>query len=248
VTAIRQVVGAIGALAVLAACGGGSGSEGSDSADSDFAKESASAIEKASTTDMKAIKAVHIVGELSQQAGEVSLDISLTTEGDCTGTFSPGDGSAEVVSLDGTSWFKPDEEFWQAQAGPQAEQIISTVGDDWVQLPEGDASFLPFCDLEELLDQIDDADADTDKPSKKGETEDVDGQEAIKLTGKKEDGGTTTVWVAVDDPHHILKVEREGGDSSGSLTFSEFDQDVSVAAPAADEVITFEELQQQAQQ
>ncbi len=248
-TAIRQVVGAIGALAVLAACGGGSGDGGSadSAAESDFAEESASAIEKASIEDMKALEAVHMEGDVTQQGSEIGLDLSLTTDGDCAGTVSRGDsGSAEVVTLDGTSWFKPDEEFWRAQAGPAAEQIISTVGDNWVQLPEGDESFASFCDLDELLDQIDD---DQDKPSEKGATEDVDGQEAVKLTrDDKESGGTITVWVALADPHHILKVEQAEGDSPGSFTFSAFNEDASIAAPADDEVITVEELQQQTQQ
>jgi hypothetical protein len=245
VAAIRQVVGAVGALAVLAACGGGG--DGGDSGDSEFATESASTIEKASVEDMKALEAVHMEGSVTQQDAEIGLDLSLTTDGDCTGTVSRGDsGSAEVVTLDGTSWFKPDEEFWRAQAGAAADQIISTVGDNWVQLPEGDQSFASFCDLDELLGQIDD---DQDKPAEKGETEDVDGQEAIKLTrDDKESGGTITVWVAVDDPHHILKVEQAEGDSPGSFTFSEFDEDASIEAPADDEVITVEELQKQTQQ
>lgn len=243
-TAIRHVVGAMGALAVLAACGGGGDS--SEGSDSDFANESASTIEKASIEDMKALDAVHMEGSVSQQDSEIGLDLSLTTDGDCTGTVSRGDsGSAEVVTLDGTSWFKPDEEFWRAQAGPAAEKIISTVGDNWVQLPEGDQSFASFCDLDGLLDQVGD---DQEETSKKGETEDVADQEAIKLTRDNDQGGKTTVWVAVDDPHHILKVEREGGDSPGTITFSEFDEDASIEAPAEDESITVEELQQQTQQ
>jgi hypothetical protein len=235
VTGIKHVVGAIGALALLAGCG------------SDFADGSAETIEKAATTDMKALDAVHMEGSVSQQDSEIGLDLSLTTDGNCAGSVSRGDsGSAEVVTLDGTSWFKPDEEFWRAQAGEAADQIISTVGDNWVQLPEGDQSFASFCDLDELLDQIGE---DQDNAAKKGETEDVDGQETVKLTrDAQEGGGTVTLWVAVDDPHHILKVEQAEGESPGTFSFSEFNEDASIEAPADDEVITVEELQQQTQQ
>jgi hypothetical protein len=231
-------VGAIGALALLAACGGGS----------DFADSSATTIQKEATKDMQALDAVHMDGSITQQDNEIGLDLSVTTDGDCTGTVSRGDsGSAQIVSLNETSWFKPDEEFWRAQAGDAADQIISAVGDKWVQLSEGDQSFASFCDLNGLLDQI--GGDQSDSESKKGETEDVDGTEAIKLTrDAQQGGGTITVWVAVDDPHHILKVEQAGGDSPGTFTFSEFDQDASVEAPADDEVITVEELQQQTQQ
>jgi hypothetical protein len=237
VIGIKHAVGAIGALALLAACGG-----------SDFTDSSATTIQKEATKDMQALEAVHMEGSVTQQDNEIGLDLSLTTDGECTGTVSRGDsGSAEVVTLNGTSWFKPDEEFWRAQAGEAADQIISTVGDKWVQLPEGDQSFASFCDLNGLLDQI--GDDQSDSESKKGETEDVDGVEAIKLTRDAQDSdGTITVWVAVDDPHHILKVEQAGSASPGSFTFSEFDEDAAIEAPADDEVITVEELQQQTQQ
>jgi len=145
VTGIKHAVGAIGALALLAACGGGS----------DFADSSATTIQKEATKDMQTLEAVHMEGSVSQQDNEIGLDLSLTTEGDCTGTVCRGDsGSAQVVTLNDNSWFKPDEEFWKAQAGDAADQIISTVGDKWVQLPEGDQSFASFCDLNGLLDQI----------------------------------------------------------------------------------------------
>jgi hypothetical protein len=234
VTGIKHAVGAIGALALLAACGNG------------FADRSAGTIQKESVKDMQALEAVHMNGSVTQQDNEIGLDLSLTTDGDCAGSVSRGDsGSAEVVTVDETSWFKPDDEFWRAQAGPAADQIIDQVGDNWVQLPEGDESFASFCDLEGLLDQIGD---DQEKTSKKGETAEVADQEAIKLTRDNDQGGTTTVWVAVEDPHHILKVEREGGDSPGTITFSEFDEDASIEAPAEDETVTVEELQQQTQQ
>jgi len=244
VTAIKQVAGAIGALAVLAGCGGGADS--SDGAESEFAQGSASTIQKASVEDMQSLDALHMEGSITQQGSEVGINISLTTDGDCSGTVSRGDsGEAEVVSLDGTSWFRPDEEFWRAQAGPQAETIISTVGDKWVQLPEGDSSFASFCDLQGLLDQVG---TDNEKDSAtKGETSDIGGREAIQLTTKDEQGGSTSSWVAVDDPHYIVKVDREGGESPGSITFSEFGEDASIEAPADDEVITVEELQKQAQ-
>jgi hypothetical protein len=244
VAAIRQVVGAVGALALLAACGGGGDSGGGDS---EFAQESASAIEKASIEDMKALETVQVEGSIDQPDSKVELDLTLIAGGDCQGTISVGDsGSAEVVKAEGSSWFKPDQEFWKVQMGPAAEKTISVVGDNWVQLPEGDESFTSFCDLEGLVDQIE---SDTDTPAEKDGTEELDGQETVKLTrDDKASGGTVSTWVAVEDPHHILKAEQAGGDGPGGFTFSEFDEDASIEPPADDQVITVEELQQQTQQ
>jgi hypothetical protein len=244
VTGIKHAVGAVGALALLAACGGGSG----DGGDSEFASGSASSIQSASIDDMKSVESLHVKGSVTQQGSELGRDVTLTADGDCVGSISisgANSGSAELISVGGSSWFKPDEEFWRTQAGPQAEQIISKVGDKWVQLPEGDESFGTVCDLDQMLDPL----SEESKSLEKGQTEEVDGQDAIKLTRDDQaSGGTITTWVAVDNPHHIVKFETEGGDASSSSTFSEFDQDAAIEAPADDEVITVEELQQQTQQ
>lgn len=242
-TGIKHAVGAIGALALLAACGGGG-----DGGDSEFASGSASSIQSASIDDMKSVESLHVKGSVTQQGSELGRDVTLTADGDCVGSISiSGDnsGSAELISVSGSSWFKPDEEFWRTQAGPQAEQIISKVGDKWVQLPEGDESFSTVCDLDQMLDPL----SEKTKSLEKGQTEEVDGQDAIKLTrDDQESGGTITTWVAVDNPHHIVKFETEAGDASSSSTLSQFDQDAAIEAPADDEVITVEELQQQTQQ
>jgi hypothetical protein len=246
VTGIKHAVGAFGVLALLAACGGDG--DGGDGGDSEFASGSASSIQSASIDDMKSVESMHVKGSVTQQGSELGRDVTLTADGDCVGSITisgANSGSAELISVGGSSWFKPDEDFWRTQAGPQAKQIISKVGDKWVQLPEGDESFGTVCDLDQMLDPL----SEKSKSLEKGETEEVDGQDAIKLTrDDAENGGTITTWVAVANPHHIVKVEVEGGDASSSSTFSQFDQDASIEAPADDAVITVEELQQQTQQ
>ncbi len=235
---IKLAASAFGVLALLTACADDGGDDGDG--DSGFAEESAADIQAAAIEDTQAIESVHLAGTVTQGDGEIGLDISMNTDGDCDGTVSRGeDGEAQVTSLDGTSWFKPDEAFWRAQAGPQADQILALVGDKWVLLPEGDQSFSSFCDLDQLLGQI----GEDPETTEKGDTEDVDGEEAVQLTRKGDDGGTITAWVAVDDPHHILKIEQSGGDGPGSFTFSEFDEEVDVEPPGEDEVVDLSQLQ-----
>ncbi len=235
---IKLAASAFGVLALLTACADDGGDDGDG--DSGFADESAADIQAAAIEDTQAIESVRLEGTVAQGDGEIGLEISMNTAGDCDGTVSRGDqGEAEVTSLDGTSWFKPDEAFWRAQAGPQADQILSLVGDNWVLLPEGDQSFASFCDLDQLLGQIGDEPETTEKDG----TEDVDGEEAVRLTREGEDGGTITAWIAVDDPHHILKIEQAGGDGPGSFAFSEFNEEVDVEPPAEDEVVDLSQLQ-----
>jgi hypothetical protein len=212
----------------LAACGGGG-----------FAEESPEKIGEAAEKDMKALKSVRISGELVNDGEEISVDMALTTDGDCEGTLGIQGGKTEIRSLGGETWMKPDAAFWEASAGEQAALIQGVVGDKWVVLGD-DQDFAELCDLDELLEQMGD-DEDDDKAEVEG-TEDVDGTEAVKVTGETDEGDPVTVWVAVEEPHHILKMEVDQGDEPGEIVFSEFDEELSVEAPADDEVIDLDKL------
>jgi hypothetical protein len=238
VKAIRQVVGAIGAIAVLTACGGSD-----DGGDIDFVAESAANIQKASDDDMDAVTSLYMDGSVTQQGTEIGRELTVTTDGDCSGSISMNgqDAFAELLVVDGTTYLQLHESFWQSEAGDMADKIIKKVGDGWVQAPEGDERLASVCDFEALLDQVN---CEVDTPEK-GETADIDGQEAIELTsgGDAEGGGTTSVWVAVDDPHHILLLLQETSDSSSvSMAFSDFNEEVALDAPAEDDVTPAEEL------
>ncbi len=198
---------------------------------SSFADESAKDIIKASSADMEDLKSVHLKADITSEGSNVTMDLSLDTDRNCVGTIGIEGGSAEVRSVGGESWFRADEAFWQSQAGDQADQIISLVGDKWVVDP--DDQFSSFCDLDGLLEDIGDPEGVED--AKTDGTEDVDGEEAVKVVGD-DDGSETTAFIAVDEPHYILKVEVTG-DDAGEATFSDFDDDVDVEAPGDDEVI-----------
>lgn len=212
-------VTAVAALA-LAGCSGGS----------DFADSSAEDIITAASDDMQSLESVHIDADITTEGQQITLDISLDTDGACTGTVGLGGGTAEIVSVEGQSWFKADEALYEALVGEQASQITAVVGDNWVADEEG--QFGSFCDLDSLLEDIGDPEQGN---AEKDGTEEVDGEEAVRLVSEDE-GDTTTAFVAVDEPHYILRVEVEG-ENAGEATFSEFDETVEAEAPAEDEIV-----------
>ena len=61
--------------------------------------------------------------------------------------------------------------------------------------------------------------------------------DVMVLTTESEEGDALTAWVAVDDPHHVLKLEVTEGKEPGILTFSGFDEKPDVKPPADDEVV-----------
>ena len=71
---------------------------------------------------------------------------------------------------------------------------------------------------------------------------DVDGTEAVAVVSTDEDGESSTGYIAVEEPHHLLLIERTEGDEQGSVTFTDFDEPVEVEAPADDETVDLDSL------
>lgn len=224
----QTLVGGIGTAALLAACGGGG-----------FAEESPQTILEETESDMKALSSVRMVGDIVSDGEELSFDMMVSTEGDCVGTMGVGGGEAELISVGGTSYMKPDAAFWDSFAGAQSEMIKGMVGDKWVLMGGSDGDLSDLCDLDELLEDLGSED---EEEGEVAGTEDVDGQEAVEVRSETDEGDPLTVWVATEDPHHILKMEVTEGDEPGTIRFSDFNEDVDAEAPADDEVVDFNQL------
>lgn len=226
---IGLALAGIGTIAVLTACGG-----------NDFADESADTIVKASKDAMGDVTAVKVSGDLTTNGQAISIDLQTDSDGDCTGSLGLGDGTAELIGVDGDTWMKPDEAFWRANAGDSADDVMAAVGDKWVVVPEGEDSISQFCDADDLLDQLLKDDGDDSKYTKKG-TDTVDGDDVVKVDNTDSDG-TSTGYVLVDDPHYLVKIEKTTGDDTGTVTFSAFDEKFDVTAPSDDEVVDLSSL------
>lgn len=230
-TRIRAAA-ALSVLAMLAGCGGDDGGDGED-----FAKRPADQIADAAKSDMKELEAVHYTGGIESEGNPLTLDIQASSAGDCTGSVGIGEGTTEVLAKDGEKWFRPDEAFWREQEPDQADVIIQTVGDQWIV--DSNSEFAQFCDLDEFFSNIFAEDGDS-KYETVG-TDELDGDEVVKVENTDDDG-TSTGFVLVDDPHYLVKVERTEGESPGQIEFGEFDEEFEVEAPAEDEVIDLEQL------
>jgi hypothetical protein len=236
-----RAAAALSVLLVFAAgCGGKDDGKASDSGgDSAFAKMSGDKIADAAKTDMKTLDEVKFSGEINSDGSSIKLDVQASSSGDCTGSIGLGDGTAEVAAKDGTSWFKPDEAFWRANAGDSADTIIAAVGDKWVL--DTDSTFSQFCDLGTFFDNVfkDDGSASTYKVTG---TDEIDGKSVVKVD-QSDDDGTSTGYVLEDGKHYLVKIERTDGDQPGTLEFTDFNKEFDVTAPAEDDVIDLSSLQ-----
>ncbi len=200
-----------------------------------YLDQSAETIVDDAVAAMKEVESVRLEADVNVDDMDIGLDLALTTSGDCTGTIGLDGNEAEIRALDGTSWFRAEDEFWRSSFPDnpeQADTIIETVGGKWV-LDESN-QFASFCDLDEFLKGV--AERDEGEKLAKGDESEVDGQDVIEIEGKTKEGDPSKVSVSLDEPHYILAVSAEGQDV-GSATFSNFDEDVEVEAPAEDEVV-----------
>lgn len=225
---IGLAVASIGlAAAALTSCSGGDG----------FADQKGDKIAEDSKDAMSDLSAVKVSGTVTTDGQEITIDMQTNSDGDCTGSIKVGDGTAEIVGVGGTAWFRPDEAFWRANAGDTADQIMALVGDKWVVVPPGEDGFGQFCDLDQLLDQLlETSEEDKAATYETGGTSKIDGDEVVAVDRKDEEGESTG-YVLTDDPHYLVKIEKTDGGDTGSVTFSEFDEDFEAEAPADDEVV-----------
>ena len=232
---------ALAVLALAAGCGGDDSSgDAGDGGDSDFAKLSGNEIAEAAKADMKELEQVKYAGRIASADSDIELDVQASEGGDCVGSIGLGEGTAQVLSKDGTSWFKPDEAFWRANAGEQADAVIAAVGTKWVL--DTDSEFSQFCDIDEFFDGIFSDGSGSDSDYKTVGTDEVDGEDVVKVDKPDEDGSSAVGYVRIEGEHYLVKLEKEGGDEPGTLEFSEFNEEFEVEAPAEADVVDLSQL------
>lgn len=181
---------------------------------------------------MVALKTVHVKGSLDAWGRGLKMDMTLATNGDCSGTAKVKRGRARFVSASDRFYLLADKGFWTAAAGAeQADFLVDALDGKWLKIPAEKDDFLAAaCRPNTWFYTL-----WIDVAEEKGELAEINDIETIELTN--ETGGITThTWVAVEEPHFIVKVLREGGDNPIDLTFSDFDKPLKTKAPPADQV------------
>lgn len=240
----RLAVGAVvAALALLAGCGGDSDGDSEPNADESsasaseegdgFTDLSGKEISDMAKADMLELEALRYSGELVSSGSPLGLDVQASSDGSCTGSLNLNGGVVELLAAEGGAWYRPDEAFWRANAGPEADKVIDAVGDKWVVDTAGD--FSQFCDLNAFLTSIFEDDGSESTYEVEG-TEELDGQEVVKVVNTDIDGSATG-YILVEGEHYLVKIERVEGENPGELNFSDFNADVTAEAPGADEQI-----------
>jgi hypothetical protein len=223
----------LGGLILLTACNGG----GSDDAGAEFAGLSASAKVTAAKDAMRDLHSIHIAGTLSNEGQEVEVDLHMSADGRCAGTFAFSGGVAEVRAVDDGAWMRPDAAIWEDFSEGSADQVTDFVGDKWVVLD--DPQLEQMCDFRSVMGSLSDSEPDR-KYIADGTTE-IDGVKTFRIMSSGS-AGTTYGYVQADSPHYLTRTERREGEAPATMTFSDFDADVDVDVPDADDIIDLDQF------
>jgi len=207
---------AAAAVLVLGACG--AGSNGVAELDPDAILDQVKEAVDGATS-------VHISGEFPSQGTKVALDLSLTSQGDATGTVTNDGLALNLLTVDGTSWYSADEAFWETRVGPE---LAAQLGGKYVEIAKTDTTFDAFIDWSTFWDKGVLSPSDT---VTKGNESTFEGEAAIELIDSSDNG---LLYVATTGEPLPLGIK---GGEGGTVLFSDWNADVSVTPPPAEDVI-----------
>jgi serine/threonine protein kinase len=232
VAAVLAIGIGVGAALALGGDGGGGGDSGDTdltAAEQEFVDSDAEAIVKEAEKETAVLRSVRVTGTQVTDGQEGSIDLTITSVGNCDGEIRLGEGGAMLRKIDDEAWFKPDAAYLEASGftADQAQAAIDGLGDSWiVQTAEEAESYNDICDIDELVED-DGADGFT---YEKQDVVEVEGRKTLQIEQTDDAGEVIVAYVAVAAPHYLVKLESESDE--GSYTFSAFDEAFDPEAPS----------------
>jgi hypothetical protein len=212
-----QTLAVAGLTAVLVtACGGG------DSGNGEAAKKGPQVATDAGNA-LEQSGAAHLKGSVTEQGQTGDVDLQLQGA-DVSGSVTLAGQKVQLVSTGGKIYAQAPAAFWSSFGAPAA--ISSQLDGKWVIVPQEAASSFDTFTLKGLADSLrKPTDATIKDPVS---TATVDGQKVVVVS--QSDG--STLDVAATGQPYPLKAENKGGDSPGTLTFSDFGKKTTLTAPS----------------
>ena len=193
-------------------------------------------IRKGVASAMNEVTSLRADGTFVENGQAMTIDLAMAESGNCEGTMSlEGEGSVELIVVDGDGYMKPDEQFWREFGGSDADAIIDLIGDRWVTESGEMASVVDACNWEELAGEWGEENSDFIEVTGTGE---VDGQETVIVTFESDEGSMGEAHVLASKPHYVVKMEVE---QEGEITFSDFNEAVDPEIPT--DVFDFADVQ-----
>lgn len=235
---------ALGAGA-LAGCGGSDPEPGpaaptsSTAAMSKLAGLSADQVLAKTKAAAQSAKSVRVMGEISQQGQSIVIDLKLTGVARGSGTLTLDGGRIDLVRLGNDIYFKADAKTLANTVAQGNAQLVKLIAGRYIKASITTPGFDNFVGLLDLVE------FEKGVLSPDGKISRVDGKpvDGVPTVGLKDndakDGGV--LYVADRGEPYPLRIEPASG--PGVVTMSDWNADVTVTAPPADQVIDAKSLE-----
>ncbi|WBB57696.1 hypothetical protein O7599_18585 [Streptomyces sp. WMMC500] len=232
----RAAVAAAGAAALLAltACGGDDEGDGGEASGGPAQADAVKA--------MRTVTSVHAAGEMILVADPVTIDVQVDDKGNCVGSASGDEGAVEFVMQGDTAWVKPDAAYLESEY-MYDDAVIAEVEGSYLEEAKADAqsALVDLCKLDTYVEQTNSVVSFSPGMTQKEQTK-HEGVAVVPYVN--EDPSTSdgaSMKIAADGkPYPVTITDPEGAEVD--LAFSAFGKPVKAEAPAADSVLTEEQL------
>ncbi|MGO9892438.1 MAG: hypothetical protein ACLP0L_31705 [Solirubrobacteraceae bacterium] len=213
---VSAILAVLAALAI-AACGSSGGSSNG------VASKSPDQIVAAATNAVSNVNSVHVAGSVPSAGQQISLDLSLVNGKGGKGSMTENGLSFQIVALGQEVYINGSSSFWNKFGGAPAAQLLSGK---WLKAPATGqlASLATLTNGHKLFGQL----LSSHGKLEKGKTTTVLGQQAIGITDTTNGG---TLYVATTGKAYPIEIVKTGSDG-GHIVFDQFNQPVSLTAPA----------------
>lgn len=179
-----------------------------------------------------AAKSAAFDGEIEQGGETMKIAFKGTADGKTSDIHleQAAMGKVHLVAVDGQVYLQGDEKFWKSQGAPES---VQKAGDKFVKAPASASGMADQVNLKSFMDQAFGSLGNGDLDGKV-RSDSVDGQDCWVLTDKsgKENGA-----LYVDKASMQLVRFTGTKESPGQLTFSQWNEDLAITAPPADQII-----------
>jgi hypothetical protein len=216
---------AVSALCVTAAgCGSGGGP---------LAGLSAKQVLSKAVSDLKSASSFHIAGTVDEQGTTISLDLTYKHGIGCEGTLGlASKGSIYLLVIGGTAWLKPDQAYWESNAGSSAPAVIAAIGGKYLTAPTSSSSIsglAQLCNANSLASSF-----TSPKDIAKGSTSTINGQQALALDDPAK---SSALYVTDTSSPQMLRLTSAQSGNSGRVDFTGYGASVILTPPPASETL-----------
>ncbi len=230
---------------VLAGCGGSdtkppsTASTSSTAATSTLAGLTADQVLAKAKEAAQSAKSVRVKGEISQDGQSITIDLRLAGVARGSGTLTLDGGRIDVVRIGNDIYFKADAKTLGQTVAQGNDQLIKLIAGRYIKASVTTPGFANFAGLLDLVE------FEKGVLSPDGKISRTDGKPVggVPTVGLKDndanDGGI--LYVADQAKPYPLRIEPASG--PGVVTMSDWNADVTITPPPADQVIDAKSLE-----